>query len=149
MLCLYLLGQNCLHLTSKPYLGSETYSCKYVKLPNIHCTYLCMSKYYRNSVFVKNVWPANSALFIYVSTHCVETVKIAWLQSILLTQWCSGNASALGVRGPGFNSCLRQRFLCLIFFCIVVVAFLLFVQKHIICHNVLQFLFQCLFIKYA
>ena len=35
MLCLYLLGQNCLHLTSLPYLGSETYSRKYVKLPNI------------------------------------------------------------------------------------------------------------------
>jgi len=26
------LGQNCLHLTSKLYLGSETYSRKYVKL---------------------------------------------------------------------------------------------------------------------
>jgi len=24
---------------------------------------------------VENVWPANSALFIYVLTHCVETVK--------------------------------------------------------------------------
>ena len=35
MLCLYLLGQNCLHLTFKPYLSSETYSRKYEKLPNI------------------------------------------------------------------------------------------------------------------
>jgi len=33
--------------------------------------------------FVENVWPANSALIINVLTHCVETVKIAWLQSIL------------------------------------------------------------------
>jgi len=34
-------------------------------------------KYYRKNVFVENVWPANLALFVYVSTHCVETVK--WL----------------------------------------------------------------------
>ena len=38
MLCLYLLGQNCLqkflHL-NQPYLSSETYSHKYDKLPNI------------------------------------------------------------------------------------------------------------------
>jgi len=35
MLCLYLLGQNCLHLTFQPYLSSGTYSRKYQKLPNI------------------------------------------------------------------------------------------------------------------
>ena len=35
MLDMYLLDQNCLHLTSKPYLSSETYSRKYKKLPNI------------------------------------------------------------------------------------------------------------------
>jgi len=35
MLGLYLLGQNCLHLTFEPYLSSETYSSKYEKLPNI------------------------------------------------------------------------------------------------------------------
>jgi len=60
-----------------------------------------------------------------------------------LTQWCSGNASALGERGPRFNPRLRRRFLCLIF-CSVV--FLFFVQKHIIYHKILQFLLQCLFI---
>jgi len=27
------------------------------------------------NVFVVNVWPAKFALFIYVSTHCVEKVK--------------------------------------------------------------------------
>jgi len=27
------------------------------------------------SVFVENIWPANLALFIYISTHCVEIVK--------------------------------------------------------------------------
>ena len=35
MLCLYLLGQNCLHLSFYPYLSSETFSCKYEKLLNI------------------------------------------------------------------------------------------------------------------
>ena len=35
MLCLYLIGQNCLHLTFEPYLSSETYSRKYEKLPDI------------------------------------------------------------------------------------------------------------------
>jgi len=29
----------------------------------------------KKNEFVENVWPANSALFIYVSTLCVETVK--------------------------------------------------------------------------
>ena len=35
MLGLYLLGQNCLHLTFEQYFSSETYSLKYEKLPII------------------------------------------------------------------------------------------------------------------
>jgi len=35
MLGLYLLGQNCLHLTFEQYLSSETYSRKYEKLSKI------------------------------------------------------------------------------------------------------------------
>jgi len=80
-------------------------------------------------VFVENVWPAKLVLFVYVSTHCVETVK--WLdynRYSQLTRWCSGKASALGARGPGFNPRLRQGFLCLIF-CFVVDVFLLFCPK--------------------
>ena len=70
-------------------------------------------------VFVEDVWPANLALFVYVSTHCVETVKwFDYNRYFQLTWWCSGNASALGARGSGFNPRLRQGFLCLIFlFC--------------------------------
>jgi len=86
-------------------------------------------KILQKNVFVENVWPANLALFIYVSTHCVERVK--WLdynRYSKLTGWCSGKASALGARGPEFNSSLRQGFLCLIF-CFVVVVFLLFCPK--------------------
>jgi len=89
MLDLYLLGQNCLHLTFKPYLSSETYFRKYEKLPT-KVGHAC--KILHKNVFVENVWNANLALFVYVSTHCVETVK--WLdynRYSQLTQWCSGN----------------------------------------------------------
>ena len=40
MLYLYLLGQNCLHLTFKSYQSSKTYSREYEKLPNI-VVYAC------------------------------------------------------------------------------------------------------------
>jgi len=108
MLCLYLLGQSCLHLTFKPYLNIETYFCKYEKLPNI---VVPACKILQKYVFVENVWPANLALFVYVSTHCVETVE--WLdynRYFQLTRWCSGNASALGARGPGLNPRLPKGF---------------------------------------
>ena len=94
-------------------------------------------KILQKNVFVENVWPANLALFVYVSTHCVETVK--WLdynQYSQLTRWCSGNASALGAKGPGFNPRLRQGFLCLIFWVFLLLCFYFFVQKHIIYHKV-------------
>ena len=75
MLGLYLVGQNCLHLTFAQYLSSETYSSKYEKLPNIvilACTIITEKMH-----LLKKSCPANLALFIYFSTHCVETVK--WL----------------------------------------------------------------------
>ena len=60
MLCLNLLGQNCFHLTSLPYLSSETNSCKYKKLPNIviHASKNIIEKN------VENEWPTKSDLFI-------------------------------------------------------------------------------------
>ena len=45
----------------------------YEKLPNIVIN-ACKNMTEKNE-YVENAWPANSALFIYVSTHCVETVK--------------------------------------------------------------------------
>ena len=92
---------------------------------------------------LKMCGPQHSALFIYVLTPCIETIKkIDYNRYSQLTRWCSDNASALGARGPGFNSWLRHGFLCLMF-CFGIVVFLLFVQKHIICYKILQFLLQC------
>ena len=94
--------------------SSKTYPCKYVS--NCQIQLFMLVKILQKNEFVENVWPARSALFFYVLTHCVETVKqFDYNRYSQLTWWCSGNASALGARGPGFNPRLRQRFLCLIF----------------------------------
>jgi len=71
MLDLYLLGQNCLHLTFKPYLSNETYSRKYEKLPDI-VVHAC--KILQKNVFVENVWPANVALFASKQLNGLTTI---------------------------------------------------------------------------
>ena len=74
---------------------------KYEKLPYI---VVHAWKNITKKCICENVWPANLALFVYFSTHCVETVK--WLdynRYSKLTRWCSGNASAFGARVPGFK----------------------------------------------
>ena len=62
------------------------------------------------------------------------TVTLSWLGGAEVTH-------PLWEKGPGFNSQLRKGILCLI-----VVSLLLwlyfFVQKHIICHTFLQFLYE-------
>ena len=58
-----------------------------------------------------------------------------------LTRWCRGNAFALGETGPGFNSRLRQGFLCLIF-CFVVSGFTFCPKIHCLSQNFAIFL-QC------
>ena len=42
---------------------------------NCHWHLFMHVKIYRKNAFVGNVWPANSALLNYVSTHCIQTVK--------------------------------------------------------------------------
>jgi len=97
----------------------------------------CMLQYYRKNEFVENVWPASLALFIYVSTHCVETVKkLDYNRYSKLTRCCSDNASALGARGPGFNSPLRQAFLCLIFFLFCCCCFFFLSKTHYLSQNI-------------
>jgi len=106
-------------------------------------------KLLQKNEFVENVWPANSALFIYVLTHCVETVKyLDYNRYSQLTQWCRGNASALDARCPGFNSQLRQWFLCFIFV-LLLLCFYLFVQKPIICHTIVQFLLHVYYLVHS
>jgi len=142
MLGLYLLGQNCLHLTFEQYLGRETYSRKYEILPNI--VILACKNITENIFLLKmsgpQIWLCLFTFFIYV----IASKQLNGLTTID-TVSCLGSAvvSALGARGPGFNPHIRQRFLCFIF-CFVVVVFLFFCKKtHIICHKSLQFLLQC------
>jgi len=63
MLCLYILGQDCLHLTFEPYLSNETYSRKYEKLPNI--VIRACKKYNRKNEFVKKCL-ARKFSFVYL-----------------------------------------------------------------------------------
>ena len=81
-------------------------------------------------VFVENVWPANLALFIYVSTHCVETVKwIDYNWHSQLTRWCSGNASAFGCKRFRVQFPAPSRVLSLMLCSVVVVLLLFFSPK--------------------
>jgi len=71
--CLF-CGQNRWHLH---YYHIKTWNI----LPQIwevdKCSYqcTCMLTYFRIIAFVENMWPTNSALFIYVSIHCIEIAK--------------------------------------------------------------------------
>jgi len=129
MLCLYTLGQNCLLVKFKPYLSSETYSRKYEKLPD---TLIHACKNITENVFVENVWPANSALFIYVLTHSSTTLDIfSWPGGAVVTHplWVQEVPGSIPVSRKSFYVRL---------FCCVIVVFLLFVQTHIISHKSLQ-----------
>jgi len=62
--------------------------------------------------FVENVWPAKAALFIYVSTHCVETVKyldyidsLSWLGGAGVTHplWVQGVPGSIPGSGKSFD----------------------------------------------
>jgi len=76
-------------------------------------------------------------LFMFQPITSKQLNSLFTIRYFLLTRWCSGNGSALSARGPEFNYRLRQGFLCFkLIFCFVVVVFLLFVQKPIICHQI-------------
>ena len=79
MLCPYLLGQNCLHLTFKPYLSSETYSRKNEKLPNI-VIHAC------KDMTEKNCWKclARKLGFVYFLSWHVGAVVThpLWMQDV-------------------------------------------------------------------
>ena len=138
MLCLYLLGQSCLHLTFLPYLGSETYSCKYDKLPNI-VIYACKNIKEKKE-FVENVLPANSALFIYISTHCVKKVKRQSLISVdSVVQYLTHPLWPWVQEVPGsIPSSSKDFYVCFLFCCCV---FTFCPETHF-CHKNLQCLWQ-------
>jgi len=66
-------------------LNSETYSRKYEIMPNIS-THAC-KKIYRKHEFVENMWPANSALFIYVY---IASKQLNSLTAISTLSWLGG-----------------------------------------------------------
>ena len=69
MLDLYLLGQNSLHLTFKPYLGSETYSRIYEKPLNI--------------LVVVNTCKNITELDLCTMSHCKKQVKPLAINALL------------------------------------------------------------------
>ena len=92
-------------------------------------------KLLQKNEFVENVCPANSALFIYISTQCVETVK--WLDYNRLSQLtlqCSGNASALGAKSSRVRFPAPAGFLCLMF-CFAAVVFNFCPKTHQLSHD--------------
>jgi len=141
MLGLYLIGQNCLHLTFEQYLSSETYSSKYEKLPNIvilPCKHIT-EKMHLLKMSGPQIW---LCLFTF---RPVASKQLNGLNTIDTVSWLSGAV----VSHPFWVQAVRVQspdtawVLCFIFCFVVVVVFFLFCQKHIICHKSLQFLLQC------
>jgi len=110
MLCLYLLGQNCLHLTFLPYFSSETYSRKYEKLPNI-VIHACKN-ITEKITSLKMCGPQIRPCLFTIRPLASKQLNSLTTLHTQLTRWCRGNISPFGARGPGFNSRLRQGFLC-------------------------------------
>jgi len=112
---------------------------KFEKLPNI-VIHAC------KNITEKNAVVENLALFIYVLTHCIEQLNclttintLSLLVGAVVTHqlWVQEVLGEIPGSGKGFYVWL---------FCFVVVVFLFFVQKHILCHIFFQFLLQCYFI---
>jgi len=121
MLCLYLLGQKCLHLTFKPYLSSETYSRKYEKVPNIvfHAHKYITEKH----KFVKNVWPASRlCLFTF---RPIASKQLNSLLTIVALSWLGGAEVTLQL----WVQEVRQGFLCLIF-CVLLLLCVTFLSQN-------------------
>jgi len=82
-----------------------------------------MLKHNRKKLFAENVWPANSAMFIYVN-------NLNSLTKIDTFSWLNGpevNASDWGVRGPGFNSRTGKDLN--VWFTVLLLCFYFFVQN--------------------
>ena len=135
MLCLYLLGQNCLHLTFKPYLSSETHPRKYEKLPNINS---CMWTYWRKNDIVKMSGPQillSNCLFTFrpiasEQLNSLTTIDtLSWLGGAVVTHplWVQDVPSRVQFQAPA-----RVLFDVLFYCCC---DFFLFVTHHYISEN--------------
>jgi len=88
-------------------------------------------------VFVKKMTRTFSCDY-HGSTFCVETVKyLDFNRYIYLSRWSRDIASDCDARGPVLDSPLARIFM-FAFFVFLVVVFLLFGPRHIICHESLQ-----------
>jgi len=116
VLCLYRLGQNCLHFTFKPYLGSETYSRRYEKLSRI-VLHTCKN-ITETMILLKRCGPRiRLCLFTF---RPIASKQLNNLTTIVTLSW-------LGVQR------LRIRFGCkrsLVQFCFVVVVLLPFLSQN-------------------
>jgi len=110
MLDLYLLGQNCLHLTFKPNLSSETYSRKYEKLPNtvVHACKILQKKMYLLEMSGTQIW---LCLFTFrpiasKQLNGLTTIDIlSWLGGAVVTHplWMQEVPGSIPGSSKGFN----------------------------------------------
>ena len=123
MLCLYLLGQYCLHLTISPYLSSETYSRKYNKLTNI-VIYACKyntEKMYLLKMSGPQIW------LCFFTFRPIASKKLNGLTTIATLSWLGGEVVThpLWVQEVPCSTPAPAKFL-MFNFCFVVVVILLF-----------------------
>jgi len=123
---LYLLGLNCLHLTFKQYLSSETYSRKYEKLPNI-VILACINITEKMHLLMScpQIWLCLFTFRPIASKHVnglTTIVILSWLGGAEVTHPLWVQEVPRSVPGSG-------KVFYVSFFCFVVVVFLLFCQK--------------------
>jgi len=134
MLCLYLLGQNCLHLTFNPYWSSETYSRKYEKLPNI-VIHACKNRTEKMNLLKMCGSQNRLCLFTFrpiasKQLNILTTIDdFSWLGGAVVTNPLRVQEVPRSIPGSGKGFYVW-------IFCFVVVVFLLFVQTHIICYKI-------------
>jgi len=111
MLQLYLLGQNCLHLTFKSYLSSETYSRKYKKLPNIviHACKNITEKMNLLKMSGPQIWLCLFTFRPIASKHLnsmttFNTLSLSWLVGAVVTHplWVQYVPGSIPGSGKGF-----------------------------------------------
>jgi len=124
--------QNWLHLTFLTmYLSSESFSRTLEQLSNI-VFHACKS-ITEKPILLTKVWPANLALFVYVSTYYIEAIKLVRLELdfnryVQLTWWPKCNTPYYSATGSVFNSRLWQGFM-FPFFVLLLLCFYLFARK--------------------